>query len=244
MKNALAFKHLAESLVLPMVDIDKGLKSIYLSPRPVNNPHELPLARHAEISELSRSQAEQRQTQLDVSRQCPPVEDACPAHAQGRRATQELRDQRGSRGHTLPHDSLERVFSPPPPPLEASRGGQRYMVEQLLNHRDVNGRRTSYLVRWRGHPPSWDTWEPRSQLMIDVLGMVEQYDAAHPVLQKDRRRKSSRHGRKGIQAVNPFVHLSRDTYTPPRASKEVGLLRCARRVVYTTRARVSPGETG
>uniref|UniRef100_A0AAV1UD06 Uncharacterized protein n=1 Tax=Peronospora matthiolae TaxID=2874970 RepID=A0AAV1UD06_9STRA len=36
MKNALAFKHLTVGLVLPMVDIDKGLKSSYLSPRPLN----------------------------------------------------------------------------------------------------------------------------------------------------------------------------------------------------------------
>uniref|UniRef100_A0AAV1TBM7 Uncharacterized protein n=1 Tax=Peronospora matthiolae TaxID=2874970 RepID=A0AAV1TBM7_9STRA len=38
MKNALAFKHLAESLVLPMMGIDKGLESSYLIPRPINNP--------------------------------------------------------------------------------------------------------------------------------------------------------------------------------------------------------------
>uniref|UniRef100_A0AAV1TQ54 Chromo domain-containing protein n=1 Tax=Peronospora matthiolae TaxID=2874970 RepID=A0AAV1TQ54_9STRA len=143
------------------------------------------------MSDISRSQAEQRQTQLDASRQFTPVEDAYSAHVRDRRVAQELRDQRGSRGHTLPHDSLDSVFPPPPPPLEDSRGGQRYLVEQLLNHRDVNGRQTSYLVRWRGYPPSWDSWEPCSQLMIDVLGLVEQYDAAHPVLQKDRRRKSS-----------------------------------------------------
>uniref|UniRef100_A0AAV1U797 Chromo domain-containing protein n=1 Tax=Peronospora matthiolae TaxID=2874970 RepID=A0AAV1U797_9STRA len=114
---------------------------------------ELPLARHAETSELSRSQAEQKQTHLDASRQ-------------------------SSREHTLTHYREESVFPPPPPTLEDSRGGQKYLVEQLLNHRDVNGRQTSYLVRWRGYPPSWDTWEPRSQLMIDVLGLVEQYDAA------------------------------------------------------------------
>uniref|UniRef100_A0AAV1TNK5 Uncharacterized protein n=1 Tax=Peronospora matthiolae TaxID=2874970 RepID=A0AAV1TNK5_9STRA len=36
MKNALALKHLTEGLVLPMVDINKGLKSSYFSPRPVN----------------------------------------------------------------------------------------------------------------------------------------------------------------------------------------------------------------
>uniref|UniRef100_A0AAV1VLG5 Chromo domain-containing protein n=1 Tax=Peronospora matthiolae TaxID=2874970 RepID=A0AAV1VLG5_9STRA len=168
------------------------------NPETDQQSHELPLARHEEMSEISRSQAEQRQTQLDASRQCPPFGDACPAHVRDRCVTLALRDQRSSREHTDPHDRVESVFPPPPPPLEDSRGGQRYLVEQPLNHRDVNGRRTSYLVRWRGYPPSWDSWEPRSQLMIDVLGLVEQYDAAHPVPQKVRRRKSSRHGLKVI----------------------------------------------
>uniref|UniRef100_A0AAV1VI17 Chromo domain-containing protein n=1 Tax=Peronospora matthiolae TaxID=2874970 RepID=A0AAV1VI17_9STRA len=104
-------------------------------------------------------------------------------------------------------------FLLPPPPLEDSRGGQRYLVEQLLNHRDVNGRRTSYLVRWRGYPPSWDSWELRSQLMVDVLGLVEQYDATHPVPQKDRRRKSSRHGRKGISGCQSPSYISVETRT-------------------------------
>uniref|UniRef100_A0AAV1VBS2 Chromo domain-containing protein n=1 Tax=Peronospora matthiolae TaxID=2874970 RepID=A0AAV1VBS2_9STRA len=112
------------------------------------------------MSELSRSQAEQRQTQLDALRQCPPFGDACPAHVRDRRVTLVLRYQRSSREHTDPDDRVESVFPPPPPPLEDSRGGQRYLVEQMLNHRDVNGRRTSYLVRWRGYPPSWDTWSP------------------------------------------------------------------------------------
>uniref|UniRef100_A0AAV1T7F9 Uncharacterized protein n=1 Tax=Peronospora matthiolae TaxID=2874970 RepID=A0AAV1T7F9_9STRA len=91
------------------------------------------------MSKLSRSQAEQRQTQLNASRQCPPFGDACPAHARGRRVTQELHDQRGFRGQTLPHDSLESVFPSPLPPLEDSRGDQRYLIEQLFNHRDVDG---------------------------------------------------------------------------------------------------------
>uniref|UniRef100_A0AAV1SX71 Chromo domain-containing protein n=1 Tax=Peronospora matthiolae TaxID=2874970 RepID=A0AAV1SX71_9STRA len=106
------------------------------------------------MSKLSRSQAEKKNTQLGASRQCPPVEDVCPAHVRGLRVTQALRDQRSSREHALPHDCVESVLPPPQPPLEDSRGGQRYLIEQLLNHRDVNGRHTSYLVRWRGYPPS------------------------------------------------------------------------------------------
>uniref|UniRef100_A0AAV1UIH6 Tf2-1-like SH3-like domain-containing protein n=1 Tax=Peronospora matthiolae TaxID=2874970 RepID=A0AAV1UIH6_9STRA len=109
--------------------------------------HELPLARHEEMSKISRSQAEQRQTQLDFSRQCPLFGDAYLAHARDRRVTLALRDQRSSREHTDPHDRVKSVFTPPLPPLEDSRGGQRYLVERLLNHRDVNGRRTSYLVQ-------------------------------------------------------------------------------------------------
>ena len=65
-----------------------------------------------------------------------------------------------------------------------ARGGQRFLVERLLNHRDVKGRRTSYLVRWRGYPPSADTWEPRYQLLVDVLSLEEQYDKAHPMAKK------------------------------------------------------------
>uniref|UniRef100_A0AAV1TWV3 Uncharacterized protein n=1 Tax=Peronospora matthiolae TaxID=2874970 RepID=A0AAV1TWV3_9STRA len=84
------------------------------------------------MSKISRSQAEQKQTQLDASRQFPPVEEACPAHARGRRATQGLRDQRSSREHTDPHDRVESVFPPPPPPLEDSRGGQRYLVRAAV----------------------------------------------------------------------------------------------------------------
>uniref|UniRef100_A0AAV1TPE9 Uncharacterized protein n=1 Tax=Peronospora matthiolae TaxID=2874970 RepID=A0AAV1TPE9_9STRA len=42
MKNALVLKHLAESLVLPMVGINKGLKSSYLIPRSINNPTSYP----------------------------------------------------------------------------------------------------------------------------------------------------------------------------------------------------------
>uniref|UniRef100_A0AAV1UXA0 Uncharacterized protein n=1 Tax=Peronospora matthiolae TaxID=2874970 RepID=A0AAV1UXA0_9STRA len=42
MKNALALKHLAESLVLLMVGINKGLKSSYLIPRLINNPTSYP----------------------------------------------------------------------------------------------------------------------------------------------------------------------------------------------------------
>uniref|UniRef100_A0AAV1T2H7 Chromo domain-containing protein n=1 Tax=Peronospora matthiolae TaxID=2874970 RepID=A0AAV1T2H7_9STRA len=44
----------------------------------------------------------------------------------------------------------DQVFPTPSHPLVDSSGGQRFRVEHTLSHRDVNGVRTSYLVRWRG----------------------------------------------------------------------------------------------
>uniref|UniRef100_A0AAV1V5C4 Chromo domain-containing protein n=1 Tax=Peronospora matthiolae TaxID=2874970 RepID=A0AAV1V5C4_9STRA len=49
-------------------------------------------------------------------------------------------------------------------------------MERILNHRDVNGVMTSKLVLWNGYTPARDSWEPRIQLIVDVLGIVEQYD--------------------------------------------------------------------
>ena len=86
----------------------------------------------------------------------------------------------------------DRVFPPPPHPLVDSHGGKRFLVERLLTHREVKGRRTSYLVRWRGYPPSADSWEPRDQLMADVPGLGEQYDKEHPVVENHRKTSAQR----------------------------------------------------
>uniref|UniRef100_A0AAV1UHA5 Chromo domain-containing protein n=1 Tax=Peronospora matthiolae TaxID=2874970 RepID=A0AAV1UHA5_9STRA len=83
------------------------------------------------------------------------------------------------------------VFPPPPHPLVDSGGAQRFLVERILNHRDGNGVRTSYLVRWRGYQPAWESWDPRAQLIVDVLGLVEQYDETYPLRSKKGRRKTT-----------------------------------------------------
>uniref|UniRef100_A0AAV1V049 Chromo domain-containing protein n=1 Tax=Peronospora matthiolae TaxID=2874970 RepID=A0AAV1V049_9STRA len=85
----------------------------------------------------------------------------------------------------------DQVFPPPPHPVVDSSGGQRFLVERILNHRDVNGVRTSYLVLWRGYPPACDSWNPRAKLIVDVLGIVKQYDDTHPLRPKKGRRKTT-----------------------------------------------------
>jgi hypothetical protein len=86
---------------------------------------------------------------------------------------------------SAPTNSLlgDGIYPPPPPPLVDHQGHQRWIVERLLSHRDQQARkRTSreYLVRWRGYPPSADSWEPRSMLLEDVPDLVREYEAAHP----------------------------------------------------------------
>ena len=90
------------------------------------------------------------------------------------------------------------MFPPPPHPLIDARGGQRFLMERLLNHRDEKGRRASYLVRWRGYPPSVDSWDPRSQLLVDVLGLVEQYDKARSMPKKAHRGTNALRACRGI----------------------------------------------
>uniref|UniRef100_A0AAV1T7I0 Chromo domain-containing protein n=1 Tax=Peronospora matthiolae TaxID=2874970 RepID=A0AAV1T7I0_9STRA len=117
------------------------------------------------------------------------------------------------------------MLQPPPHPLVDSSGGQRFLVERVLNHRDMNGVRTSYLVRWRGYPPAWDSWEPRVQLIVDVLGLFEQYDETHPLRsKKDVGKRPPQTRVQGLQSVDPFAHLGRDARPSVGIIWEVSLL--------------------
>uniref|UniRef100_A0AAV1V1P7 Chromo domain-containing protein n=1 Tax=Peronospora matthiolae TaxID=2874970 RepID=A0AAV1V1P7_9STRA len=122
---------------------------------------ELQSARHEENESNVRSQVTQKQTRRDCSND--------------------------------PDPNLEpdQVFPPPPHPLDYSGGDQRFLVERILNHRDVNGVRKNCLVRWCGYPPTWDSWEPRAQLIVGVSGLVEQYDATHTLRSKKGYRKTT-----------------------------------------------------
>ena len=164
-------------------------------------PDELQSARHEENESNVRYQVVSRQHSHDRLNDRATTGCNCPqrgpkAHGVESARTPHHRVTRKSRDAALecqtdPTLELDQVFPPPPHHLVDSHGGQRFLVERILNHRDVNGERTSYLVRWQGYPPSWDSWEPRAQLMADVQGLVEQYDETHPQVQKTGRRKTT-----------------------------------------------------
>ena len=156
-----------------------------ISTRTLGKPDDLPPARRKNSAVFAPSQAGQRKTlsrllRYELRRFTSPANPAAfPSRDRGPRATHTLRGEADSQHQAESANSSEDVFSSLPHPLADARGGQRFHVERLLTDRAVKGRQTSYLVRWRGYPPSADSREPRSKLMLDVLGLVEKYEKAH-----------------------------------------------------------------
>jgi hypothetical protein len=92
------------------------------------------------------------------------------------------------RVHPVFHVELLREYRgdafTPSPQYECEDGTTYWEVESLLSRRGSDARR-SYLVRWAGFGPEWDTWEPVRLLMEDVPQLVADYDkqvAAAPVV--------------------------------------------------------------
>ena len=70
--------------------------------------------------------------------------------------------------------------------------------------------------------------------MMDVPGLVEQYDEIHPLLVEGHRRTIAHRDHKGIANAQSHAHLRRDARPPIRLIREEGLPKGANRVVYTT----------
>ena len=47
--------------------------------------------------------------------------------------------------------------------LADTNGDEEFVVERIVAQRK-RGRRTEFLVAWKGYPPEENTWEPRSSL--------------------------------------------------------------------------------
>jgi hypothetical protein len=66
---------------------------------------------------------------------------------------------------------------PPPPPIEID-GEEQYEVEDILDSRIYRGK-LQYRVRWVGHEPQDDTWEPTEHVANAEL-LVRQFHATYP----------------------------------------------------------------
>ena len=66
-------------------------------------------------------------------------------------------------GRALFPDRPQRYDRPPPEVTADSNGDEEFVVERIVAQRK-RGRRTEFLVAWKGYPPEENTWEPRSSL--------------------------------------------------------------------------------
>ncbi|KAJ9511053.1 hypothetical protein QJQ45_002859 [Haematococcus lacustris] len=88
-----------------------------------------------------------------------------------------------SRLHPVFHVSLLRKYTSDfphlPPPVDWLDETPLYEVEKLLDHRAVRaGRARGYLVKWKGYDETYNTWEPRSNL-VNCDEVLAAYNAVH-----------------------------------------------------------------
>ncbi|KAJ9532599.1 hypothetical protein QJQ45_010661 [Haematococcus lacustris] len=88
-----------------------------------------------------------------------------------------------ARMHPVFHVSLLRPYTSEhphlPPPVEWLDEAPLYEVEKLLAHRGVRaGKARGYLVKWQGYDDSYNTWEPRNNL-VNCLEVLTAYNAVH-----------------------------------------------------------------
>ncbi|KAJ9533066.1 hypothetical protein QJQ45_018162 [Haematococcus lacustris] len=88
-----------------------------------------------------------------------------------------------ARMHPVFHVALLRPYTSEhphlPPPVDWLEEAPLYEVEKLLAHRGVRaGRARGYLVKWLGYDDSYNTWEPRNNL-VNCQEVLTAYNAVH-----------------------------------------------------------------
>ncbi|KAJ9526146.1 hypothetical protein QJQ45_009579 [Haematococcus lacustris] len=88
-----------------------------------------------------------------------------------------------ARIHPVFHVALLRPYTSEhphlPPPVDWLDEAPQYEVEKLLAHRGVRaGRARGYLVKWQGYDDSYNTWDPRNNL-VNCKEVLTAYNAVH-----------------------------------------------------------------
>ncbi|KAJ9532051.1 hypothetical protein QJQ45_003783 [Haematococcus lacustris] len=88
-----------------------------------------------------------------------------------------------ARMHPVFHVALLRPYTSEhphlPPPVDWLDEAPLYEVEKLLAHRGVRaGKARGYLVKWQGYDDSYNTWEPRNNL-VNCQEVLTAYNAVH-----------------------------------------------------------------
>ena len=114
-------------------------------------------------------------------------------------------------------------FSQPPPDL--TKGEGEYEVEAIRNHQCFGkNKRLQYLLKWKGHPESNNTWEPVEQLHAPDL--VKQYYKHHPLdkIKSVLLTRLKSHLPSWLPPLSPTIPSLLTTQTPSRTPQSSPLI--------------------
>jgi len=76
----------------------------------------------------------------------------------------------------------------PPHFYECEDGTILYEVDRIAEVRG-HGHKRRYLIQWTGYGREYDSWEPRSQLLVDCPQLIEEFDAERDDKLRSKRRR-------------------------------------------------------
>jgi hypothetical protein len=63
-------------------------------------------------------------------------------------------------------------------PVKTVKGKQVYLVEKILDKKKENNR-IYFLIKWKGFPSSYNSWEPRSELIKDIPILIKEFEKSN-----------------------------------------------------------------
>ena len=74
------------------------------------------------------------------------------------------------------------------PPPDLVDGEEEYEVEKIIDMKQMGrGRKTYYLVKWKGYPTSDNSWEPQENIHADEL--IKEFQNRTLKINKDKGRR-------------------------------------------------------
>ena len=98
---------------------------------------------------------------------------------------------------------------------------EEYEVEQVVGHREENGV-FEYLVRWRGHASTDDTWEAPDNLANAGLIVHKYWYGLHAAKAKEAKQSKDKHRSSSAAAATPSGGVQKHRKSVKKTNKTPG----------------------